>query len=82
MNSAEQDIRIIDLERRVTHLTQSLGAADRFSERLLRRIIMLTHRVRWLEGDTVNPMASDYDALAAEPEAVSQITDSRESARL
>lgn len=49
MNNAEQDIRIIDLERRVTHLAQSLSAADRLAECLLRRIMALTDRVRQLE---------------------------------
>jgi len=49
MNSAEQDIRIVDLERRVTHLAQALSATDQLAERLLRRIMALTDRVRQLE---------------------------------
>jgi len=39
--------------------------------------ISVTDVQAWLDRD---PMAPDYDALAAEPEQVSQITDARDSA--
>ena len=78
MNEAEQDLRIIDLERRITHLSQSLSATDRLAECLLRRIMILERHVAVLES--ADPMAPDYAALAAEPEPASQITDSRDAA--
>ena len=81
MNNAEQDLCIIDLERRITHLSQSLSATDRLSERLLRRLMILEHRMGILEGN-VDPMAPDYAALAAELEPVLAAMDSRKSAGL
>lgn len=78
MNNAEQDMRIIDLERRITHLTQASSGEWALLKHLNRRLIALAHRIYLLERDA-DPIQPNYAALADE-EPVSQSKDSRDSA--
>lgn len=52
MNDAEQDMRIIELEKRVTRLAEASSGEWRSLEDLSRRLIALAHRVHILEQNT------------------------------
>lgn len=81
MNNAERDMRIMNLEQRAAHLAQDSSSMWASLGDLSRRLIGLAHRVYLLEHGA-DPMAPDYDALAAEPEAATAGQDSHESAGL